>query len=131
MGNGFRQDGREETGGKSEEDTAARQSRGRGGREDGYTTVFSAAKWLSADVYRGIGGMAGCRVYEDEGDFVFANDRFLTIHAKTAGQKTIRFKRPCDPWEVYERKSYGEGVKEITVRMVRGGTMMFSLTGEV
>ena len=86
---------------------------------------------LSADVYRGIGRMAGCHVFEDEGDFVFANERFLTIHAKTTGQKTIRFKRPSDPWEVYEKKSYGKGVEEITVRMIRGETLMFSLEGEI
>ena len=100
-------------------------------RENGYASVFSAAKWLSADVYRGIGRMAGCHVYEDQGDFVFANERFLTIHARTAGQKTIRFKRPADPWEVCEKKSYRQGVEEITIPMVRGETLMFSLCGEV
>ncbi|MBE6724337.1 MAG: hypothetical protein E7576_03915 [Ruminococcaceae bacterium] len=100
-------------------------------RENGYTTVFSAAKWLSADIYRAIGRMAGCHVFEDEGDFVFANERFLTIHARTTGRKTIRFKKPSDPWEVYEKKSYGEGVKEITVKMIRGETLMFSLEGAI
>ena len=47
------------------------------------------------------------------------------------GQKTIRFKHPAYPWEVYEKKSWGQGVEEITVPMVRGETLMFSLCGEI
>ncbi|MBQ7702908.1 MAG: hypothetical protein IJT40_00890, partial [Firmicutes bacterium] len=100
-------------------------------REQNYNTVFSAAKWLSADIYRAIGRLAGCHVYEEEGDYLFANERFLTIHARTTGLKTIYFKQPCSPWEVYECKSYGKGISEITLSMIRGQTLMFSLEGPV
>lgn len=101
------------------------------GRENGYTTVFTAAKWLTADFYRAVGRLAGCHVYEDDGDFVFANERFLTIHAATTGLKTIHLKKACSPFEVYEKRFYGENVSEIVVKMTRGETLMFSLEGEV
>ncbi|MBO5076254.1 MAG: hypothetical protein J5584_01480 [Clostridia bacterium] len=100
-------------------------------RADGHTAVFSAAKWLTADIYRAIGRIAGCHIYEDDGDFVFANERFLTIHARTTGRKTLRLKRPASPFEVYERKYYGRDVTEFTVDLIRGQTLMFSLDGEV
>ena len=100
-------------------------------REAGYTSVFSAAKWLSAEVYRSIGRIAGCHIYEDAGDYVFANERFLTVHARTTGRKTIRLKRPASAYEVYERKYYGIDVTEFTLDLIRGQTRMFSLEGEI
>lgn len=99
-------------------------------RENGFNTVFTAAKWLSADVFRAIGRLAGCHIFEDSGDFVFANERFLTIHARTTGRKLIRLKRPASPWEVYEKKFYGSGVNEFELDLIRGQTLMFSLDGE-
>ncbi|MBO7658935.1 MAG: hypothetical protein J6T65_06450, partial [Clostridia bacterium] len=66
----------------------------------------------------------------DEGDFVFANERFLTIHAATTGSKTIHLKKACSPFEVYEKRFYGENVSEIVVKMTRGETLMFCLDGE-
>ena len=62
---------------------------------------------------------------------MFANERFLTIHARTTGRKTLRLKRPASPFEVYERKYYGRDVTEFTVDLIRGQTLMFSLDGEV
>lgn len=96
-------------------------------RFDGYTSVFTAAKWLTADFYRAVGRLAGCHVFEDSGDYVFANERYVTIHAKTSGLKTLRFKKPCSPFEVYEEKYYGQNVSEAEFKMIRGETLMFEL----
>ncbi|MCR5693871.1 MAG: hypothetical protein K6G89_02730 [Clostridia bacterium] len=96
-------------------------------RENGHMTFFSAAKWLTADIYRAIGRAAGCHVYSDSSDFVFANERYLTIHAASTGTKTIRFKSPCDPFEVYQKKYFGRSVTEFELKMVRGETLMFCL----
>ena len=96
-------------------------------RAQGHNTVFTASKWLSADVYRAIGRIAGCHIYEDEGDFVFANERYLTIHARTTGRKTLRLKRPTSPYEVYEEQYYGDNVDEFAFDMIRGETKMFKL----
>ncbi len=95
--------------------------------DSGFNTVFTAAKWLSADVFRAIGRIAGCHVYEDDGDYVFANERYITIHAWSTGRKTIRLKRPSSPFEVYEKRFYADNVTEFTVDMVRGETLMFRI----
>ena len=62
---------------------------------------------------------------------MFANERFLTVHARTTGRKTIRLKRPASAYEVYERKYYGIDVTEFTLDLIRGQTRMFSLEGEI
>ena len=94
---------------------------------EGYVTVFTAAKWLSAPVYRAVGRLAGCHVYEADYDFVFANDRYLTIHAASTGRKRICLKRPCSPFEVYEERFYAEEAMEFEFEMVRGQSKMFEL----
>ena len=94
---------------------------------DGYNTVFTAAKWITADVYRAIGRLAGCHVFGDGNDFIFANERYLTIHAAKTGRKHIRLKANSTPYEVYENRAYAENVSEFEFDMIRGQTKMFRL----
>ena len=51
----------------------------------------------------------------------------MCVHAASDGPRTIRFKRACSPWEVYEKRSYGTDVREITVGMKLGETKMWQL----
>ena len=60
---------------------------------------------------------------------LYANESFVAIHASSDGIKQIRFKSPCSPFEVYEKRSYGELVDHIEVEMQRGETLMWYLGG--
>jgi hypothetical protein len=95
---------------------------------DGFTSVFSGTYWLSSEIVRAIAKEAGCHIYQNQGDYVFANESFVTIHAKESGQKTIQFKQACTPFEVYEGKTYGENVSKICFDMKVGETKMFAIT---
>lgn len=53
----------------------------------------------------------------------------MAVHASGDGRRTIRFKRPCSPYEVYEKRFYGHGVDRIEVDMTLGQTLMWSLAG--
>ena len=51
----------------------------------------------------------------------------MTVHAKETGPRTLYFKRPCSPYELYQRRYYGHNVTQITVEMKKGQTLMFCL----
>ena len=94
---------------------------------DGYTSVFYGSKMIRADVIRAIAKQAGCHIYSDSDDVLYASNNYLTLHASVSGKKTVKFNRPVSPFEVYEKKYYGEGVTEIEFDMYIGETKMFRL----
>ncbi|MBS7298944.1 MAG: hypothetical protein KIG65_07680 [Eubacteriales bacterium] len=94
---------------------------------DGYKAVFCGTKVVRAAVIRSIARYAGCHIWEDGDDVLFQNDNYVTIHASSAGEKTIHLPRKCTPYEVYEKKNYGENTDTIKVDMYFGETKMFRL----
>ncbi len=97
---------------------------------DGYTSVWCATPTLQADLLRSLARYAGAHIFGDGEDVLFAGENFVAIHAASDGRKRIRFKKACDPFEVYERKFYGYSVTEIEIDMEMGETRMWSLAGE-
>ncbi len=97
---------------------------------DGFTSVFCGAKFLSSALVRNIARAAGCHIYCDSDDVLYANENFVVFHAASGGSKTLRFPKTVSPWEVYEEKAYGSGVQEIRFDAYLGETKMFYLGGE-
>ncbi len=97
---------------------------------DGYTSIYCATPTLRCDMLTAIAKQAGCHIYTEDEDVLFANESFVTLHAGTDGDKRIKLKKPCTPFEVYEKKSYGENTDTICLFMRRGETKMWSLVGE-
>ncbi len=95
--------------------------------EDGFTSVFYGAKSIRSDLLRAFARYAGCHIYSDSEDVLFANRRYVTFHCSARGEKTIRFREACTPVEVYENRAYGENVTEITFHAELGETKMFRL----
>ncbi len=93
----------------------------------GYTSVYCAAHILRSELLASLAAYAGCHLYLKGEDCVYANEHIVTVHAAHEGERTIHFKKPCSPYEVYERRSYGHAVKSITVPMRLGQTLMFVL----
>lgn len=98
---------------------------------DGFYSVFCGAKILRADLIQALARYAGCHVWADDTDDVlYANQNFVVMHAASSGEKTLHLPRPCDVFEVYEKKWYGKQVTDLTIPMHFGETKMFSLAGE-
>jgi hypothetical protein len=57
--------------------------------QDGWTSVYSSAPIVSHQVLRGIAKAAGCHIYSDVGDVVYANRDFLVVYAPNGGARTI------------------------------------------
>lgn len=97
---------------------------------DGFTSVFCGAKILRADLIQSLARYAGCHIWTDDtDDILYANDNFVVLHAASTGEKVLRFPRPVDVFEVYEKTYYAKNVREVRFPMYFGETKMFSLAG--
>lgn len=98
---------------------------------DGWTSIYWGAKIVQSDILRAVARFAGCHIYSESDDCVSANRRFVSIHAKNAGSRRLRFPRPCCPYEIYQGKAYGKNVDSIELNMRLGETLTFHLDGEI
>ena len=96
---------------------------------DGVRSLYCATAVMRSDLLASIASWAGCHLFLDGDDVLYANESFVAVHASGDGRRTIRFKRPCSPYEVYEKRFYGHGVDRIEVDMTLGQTLMWSLAG--
>lgn len=97
---------------------------------DGFTSIFCSTQILQSDLLASIAKYAGVHLFSARDDVLFANENFVTVHAADDGVRTIVFKEPCSPYEVYEKRYYGHMVTEISLDMTLGETKMWSLFGE-
>lgn len=97
------------------------------GKNGDFTSVYYGSKNIDCNTIRSLAKFAGCHIYSDSNDVVYANDNYVTIHASESGAKTIRFKQKSNIYEVYENKCYGKNVDEITFDMVFGQTKTFRI----
>lgn len=94
-------------------------------RYKGFTSVYCTAQILRSELLASLAEYSGCHLYTHNDDCLYANENFVTIHAKDTGHRTIYFKQPCSPYEVYEKRYYGNNVSQIEVDMRLGETLMF------
>ena len=76
---------------------------------------------------RALAKFAGCHIYCDTDDVLYANNNFVTFHSSSDGKKKVKFNRPVSPFEVYEEKYYGDKVTEIEFDTYLGETKMWRL----
>jgi len=97
---------------------------------DGFRSIYYGSKFIHCDILREIARFAGCHIYSDEDDTLYANDNYVTHHASTSGRKKLCFKEAVSPFEVYEKRFYGHSVTEIEFDSYLGQTRMFRLIKE-
>ena len=95
---------------------------------DGYTSVLCGSKYISADVVRAVAEMAGCHIYNKDGDVLYANRSYVTLHAAKTGKKTVYLPEKYDVTEVYENKLYAKNSDKVEFELLKGQTVMFRLT---
>lgn len=98
--------------------------------QEGFRSIYCATQVVRSDLLASIAAWSGCHLFANAEDVLYANESFVCVHASSDGKKTIRFKKPCSPFEVYEKKYYGQNVTEIEVEMKLGQTLMWSVAGE-
>ena len=94
---------------------------------DGFTSIYCGTKYLSADVVKEIARFAGCHIYIDTEDVLYANRDYITLHASSSGRKVIRLPRKASAYELYEEKYYSKNSDVIDLDALKGETYMFEL----
>ena len=94
---------------------------------DGFTSVYCCTPTLNKELLASLAEYAGCHLYTDTRDILYANEHYVAIHATYSGMHHIDFKKVCTPVEVYEQKAYGELVSSIDVEMHFGETKMWKI----
>jgi hypothetical protein len=74
------------------------------------TDLWIGSVMAPADLLRSIARRAGCHLFCDADEIVYANHSFLAIHTAVAGTREFRLRRPTDVVEVFSGQSLGKGV---------------------
>ena len=93
---------------------------------DGYTSIYCGSKYISADVLREIARFAGCHIYEETGDVIYANRQYLTHHAASSGKKVLTLPSKRRVTDAYTGEDFGV-TEKIELDVLRGETRMFRL----
>ena len=96
----------------------------------GYHSMYIGAKYVQAELLRKIAARSGVHIFSQDGDTFYVDQNFAVIHARTGGEKSIRFPTNVNPYEIFENRSYGTEVLKITFEMEFGETKFFCLQGE-
>jgi hypothetical protein len=93
----------------------------------GWTSVYSSAPILPAALLRNIARAAGCNIYSDANDVVYANQNFLAIYAPTEGVRTILIPRAARVVDLLQDKTLATHGTRFTLRMAANETRLFAL----
>ena len=60
-------------------------------------------------------------------DVLYANRKYVVLHAAASGEKCIHLPVTASAYEVYEGKYYSQNSREIRMALLKGQTKMFRL----
>jgi hypothetical protein len=95
--------------------------------QDGWTSVYSSAPILPAALLRNIARAAGCHVYTDAGDVVYANRGFLAIYAPGGGRRVVHLPRASRVVDLLDGRTLADKASEFTLGLPANTAKVFAL----
>jgi len=95
-----------------------------------WTSIYSSTPPLPDELLRVFAKMAGVHIYIDSGDVIFVNENYLGIHTSTSGEKLIKLRNKCSPYELFKHKYFGRNIKEFSFKAKKNITYIFELRRE-
>jgi len=93
-----------------------------------YGVVWSAAMPLPANLLRACARQAGCHIWCEEDDVIYASDSLVSIHSVKSGPRTLHLPRPCHVTDALTNQPVGEGLQqEIHLEITAPTTRIFTL----
>ncbi len=89
---------------------------------DYWTSVYSAAPNVPAEILRGIARHAAAHLFADAGDTIHANASAIPVTANTSGEKSIRLRAAADVRDAMTGETLAEAAETITLSMRAGET---------
>ncbi len=96
-------------------------------QQDGWTSVYSSAPIVPAALIRKIAQAAGCHIYSDANDVVYANRNALVVYAPAGGTRTIRLPEKARVTNLLEHSAVASEVKEFSLTLEPNSTVILGL----
>ena len=95
-------------------------------RLSGWTSVYSSAPIVPAALLRNIARAAGCHIYSDANDVVYASRRFLAIYSPTGGERTIQLRHPGRVLDLLEGRELASQARSLSLRLQPNGAALLA-----
>ncbi len=96
-------------------------------KQDGWTSVYSAAMELPSALVRNLAREAGVHIWLETDDALYADGQFVGVHAATEGEKVLRLPAACRAFEVVSGRAVPVNGQTVTLRMKRAQTVLLRL----
>ncbi len=93
----------------------------------GWTSLFTTAVPLPADLWRNIARVAGAHVYADSNDILLADSSVVALHSLQPGEKLIRLQEPSEVVDLITGKRLAKRASEIRFTLAAPGTRVFRI----
>lgn len=97
-------------------------------KQPGWTSVYSSAPILPAELLRNIAREAGCHIYSDANDVVYANRQFLCIYAPGGKTRTVRLPERANVIDALDGKTLAENVSAFPLTLAADSAVLLRLT---
>jgi len=92
-----------------------------------WSSVYSTAPNLPADLLRNIARYAGCHIYNEENDVIYANKHFICLHSAQGDKRTIHLPKPVNVWDIFAEKQIASSVTSFQADIPPGSTALYYL----
>jgi hypothetical protein len=96
-----------------------------------WTSIYSSAPIVPAALLREIARVAGCHIYSDGNDVVYANRDYLGIYMPAGGSRTIHLPATSDVTDLLTNQKLGQGEREFAVKEPPNTTLLLKMTRSV
>jgi hypothetical protein len=96
-------------------------------KQSGWTSIYSSAPILPAALLRNIAREAGCHIYSDANDVVYANKHFVCLYSPGGGERIVRLPQKSRVTDLLENKVIENGAKEFTLTVSPGSAVLLKL----
>ena len=89
--------------------------------------LWSCAIPLPANLIRATARFAGCNIWNEQDDVIYASDHFLAVHSVKSGSRTIHLPRPMNVTDAQTNQSLGRQITSLPLELDAVQTRLFWL----
>ena len=98
-------------------------------KQQGWTSIYSAAPILPAALLRNLARSAGVHIYSDAGDVVYADRNYVSIYAPTGGKRTVHLRQSARVTDAVAGKVIAESARDFPLEMAPNSTVILRVEG--
>jgi len=92
-----------------------------------WSSAYSTAPNLPADLLRNIARYAGCHIYNEANDVIYANKHFICLHSAQGGRRAIHLPERANVWDIFAEKQIASSVTSFQADIPPGSTGLFHI----